>query len=61
MSGIAKELFWVAPSGRLHWLRHCSGAAPVMRMRPVKLTKFELSRWPAEKRCRCVERKRRTM
>lgn len=48
-----KRKYWQGPSGRIHLMRRCSGAAPVSRMKAVHLTREQ---WEASERCRCAMR-----
>ncbi len=45
---------WKSPSGRLHRFRRCSGAGPVKRVLPVRITEAAFWELPAPKRCPCL-------
>jgi hypothetical protein len=52
VSEALRRLLWIAPSGRLHHLRSCSGGAGRLRMKATKLTQEQ---WEAyENKCRCA-------
>ena len=49
---LVKRQFWEAPSGRLHWLKRCSSAAPAAQMQSAKLTWVEWAHH--QNKCRCA-------
>lgn len=46
-----KVPFWRSPSGRIHWLRSCSGGGGRLTMRRVHLTRAQFD---AAVKCKCT-------